>query len=357
MKESILSLIQEPYSVLTIRSISKLTDDFYVFVFEDGHGLQYEAGQFLTLVHQQGEKEIRRSYSITSSPVLKEPLSIGVKRVANGIFSRWLIDFAKIGDQFITSGTGGFFRLPVNFTSHNSFIFFAAGSGITPIYSLIKTLLHLDKTSKIYLLYSNRSPADTIFYDSLNEIQEKYSGKFQVEYLFSTSQDIRKAYLNRDYIIRFLKQYEIDVSHSLFYTCGSEAYMRMIIFVLQLQGVSRNNIRREDFVPGKVIPAKKIPPDTNDHFVILQFHDRAFKIKVTYPDTILQAAKKEKLILPYSCETGICGNCAALCISGKVWLSYNEVLTEQELEKGITLTCVGHPVHGDVILKMDNFQS
>ena len=148
----------------------------------------------------------------------------------------------------------------------------------------------------------------------------------------------------------------MDVSHSLFYTCGPEAYMRMIIFVLQLQGVSRNNIRREDFIPDKVLPVKQIPPDTSDHFVKLQYHDREYKIKVNYPDTILQAAKKEKLSLPYSCETGKCGNCAAICISGEVWLSNNEVLTDRELEKGITLTCVGHPINGDVILKMDNFE-
>jgi ring-1,2-phenylacetyl-CoA epoxidase subunit PaaE len=88
--------------------------------------------------------------------------------------------------------------------------------------------------------------------------------------------------------------------------------------------------------------------------VIIQYAAETYQLKVQYPDSILQAAKKESISLPYSCEVGRCGNCAAKCIKGKVWLSYNEVLTEKDIQKGLTLTCVGHPVGGDVILKIQN---
>lgn len=341
------------YTVLTVKDIIEEARDFKTFVFHDDHDLHYEAGQFLTLVHNSAHEEIRRSYSITSSPALNEPLSIGVRRITNGIFSRQLIDKTKVGDALLTSGVGGFFRLPEQMDPYKAIIFFAAGSGITPIISLLKTILHVHHSVNVKLLYSNSSPGYVPYHLILKQLENKFSDRFQIDYLFSTTPDLRKAHLNRDYIIRYWNDHNIDSLNTLFYVCGPESYMRMVTYVLHLQGVKDQNIRREDFVPNKKISAKLKPPDEGNYFVTLQYEDRQHKINVRYPDSILQAAKKEKLSLPYSCETGKCGNCAALCLSGEVWLSNNEVLTDKELKKGLTLTCVGHPINGDVILKMD----
>src|SRR5437764_6277597 len=132
----------ELYKTLRIKEIREEVKDFKTIVFEEGHGLSYKAGQYLTLVRFEGSEELRRSYSITSSPELNEPLSIGVKRVENGAFSRILVDRAKAGDEILTTGSGGFFVLPDDVASYRQVFFFAAGSGITPIYSLIKTALH-----------------------------------------------------------------------------------------------------------------------------------------------------------------------------------------------------------------------
>jgi ring-1,2-phenylacetyl-CoA epoxidase subunit PaaE len=151
--------------------------------------------------------------------------------------------------------------------------------------------------------------------------------------------------------LEFLFAYDIkDYSHTLFYICGPEVYMRMCTYILQEQGVPKDHIRKENFIIQRIDPPKQLPPDTNSHKVTLTLGDKRYNFMVSYPDSILKAAQKLGILLPYSCETGRCGNCAALCISGKVWLSYNEVLTEKDLASGLTLTCVGHPIEGDVSL-------
>ena len=128
--------------------------------------------------------------------------------------------------------------------------------------------------------------------------------------------------------------------------------MRMCPSTLQEEHVPKENIRKETFIIQGKQPPKKESPDKNDHLVTIQYGSDIYRLKVQYPDSILQAAKKENISLPYSCEVGRCGNCAAKCIEGKVWLSYNEVLTERDIQNGLTLTCVGHPIDGSVTLKI-----
>ncbi|MDQ6610551.1 MAG: iron-sulfur cluster-binding domain-containing protein [Bacteroidota bacterium] len=339
------------YSTLIIEAIKEEATGFKTFVFAEGHKIQYEAGQFLTLAYNIDGEEVRRSYSITSSPVLGEPLTIGVKRIDNGVFSRMLVDRVQIGDAILTTGAGGFFRLPDDINSFNTIFFFAAGSGITPVFSLLKTVLHLNPQMNVYLIYSNHSVATTIFYQELIALRERYKTILTIAFLFSTTADLRNAHLNRDLLEKLLLKHKHNLQKSLFYTCGPEVYMRMVIYILQEAGVPKMNIKKEDFIPVKSAITRLLPPDTGAHLVTLQFKDATYFLAVAFPDTILTAAKKEKIALPYSCETGKCGNCAARCLAGEVWLSSNEVLTEKELAQGLTLTCVGHPVNGDVVLQ------
>jgi ring-1,2-phenylacetyl-CoA epoxidase subunit PaaE len=128
--------------------------------------------------------------------------------------------------------------------------------------------------------------------------------------------------------------------------------MRLCTYTLQEEDVPKENIRRENFIIEKKLPPKAVPPDTETHFVTIEQGEARYHFPSAYPDTILQSAKKQGIELPYSCETGRCGNCAARCTGGKVWLSYNEVLTEKDLAEGLTLTCVGYPVGGDVLLQL-----
>jgi ferredoxin-NADP reductase len=174
------------YKALRIREVRDEAKDFKTIVFEDDHNISYKPGQYLTLVRFERGEELRRSYSITSSPALKEPLSIGVKRVENGVFSRHLVDHAKSGDELLTTGSGGFFVLPDDVQAFGQLFFFAAGSGITPVYSLIKTALHLFTHLSIVLVYSNASVERTIFLSGLQRLQQRFSPRFQIEFCSAT---------------------------------------------------------------------------------------------------------------------------------------------------------------------------
>lgn len=344
----------EAYISLTITKIIeeiKGVKSFY-FAENEKQRLSYKAGQYLTFILPTISGEIRRSYSIASAPELNEPLFITLQRVENGLFSRFLIDEAKPGDKLLTTGVRGFFTLPENMDAVDQFFFFAAGSGITPIFSLIKTLLHAHKRVFVRLIYSNHSEETTIFREEIIRYSDLFPDRFAAIFINSSSKYLDRARLYPEFIMRLFNKYSMaETSKTLFYLCGPENYMRMCTYGIGLLGASDSQIRKENFTSLKVVPKIK-PPDTDAHNVHFQIYDQQYQVKVQYPETILKAIKKLGLKLSYSCETGRCGSCVATCVKGKVWMSYNEVLTEKEISKGLVLTCVGYPIEGDVLLKI-----
>lgn len=310
--------------------------------------IRYEAGQFITLVFRKGDNEYRRSYSFSSAPALNERLRITVKHVVNGEYSRWLLSHIRKGDILTSSGISGFFRLPNNPISSGQFVFLAAGSGITPIYSLIKTLLYTTEVA-IVLFYSNHSIQETIFYKELAELNSKFRRRLKIEFLFSHSEK-HKRRLGKSLLTSLLDQYNIPLQQALFYLCGPAGYMQVAEISLITAGVPADNIKKESFNTRKH-SIKPLPPDTDLHKVKLAINNSRYKFDVQYPDTILSAAKKLNIHLPYSCEAGNCGSCTATCISGKTWMAYNEVLTDEEIKNGKVLTCQGYPVGGDIELQ------
>ncbi|MGV3588442.1 MAG: 2Fe-2S iron-sulfur cluster-binding protein [Adhaeribacter sp.] len=340
------------YKALTITKIQEEVEGFKTFTFapEAANAISYEAGQYLTLVLKMQHQEIRRSYSITSVPLLGEPLTIGVKRIENGLMSRYLVDRAQPGDQILTTGAGGFFTLPPGVSTYKQLFFLAAGSGITPIFALIKAVLHTHLDISVVLIYSNHEPGTTIFREVLTQLENKFPDQFRIEFLYSNSPDLTRAHLHKDLLKQFLATYgQANLPEILCYVCGPLNYMRMCTYALREAGVPAANIRKENFSRDK--PATpNLPPDTELHEVTLHYQNRLYQLPVQYPATILQAAKKQGISLPYSCEAGKCGNCVARCTTGQVWHSYNEVLTDKEIQQGLILTCVGYPIGGDVVL-------
>lgn len=339
------------YKTLRVKDIREEVPGFKSISFEEGHEINYKAGQYLTFVRFSGDKEIHRSYSITSSPAWNEPLSIGVKRIENGLFSRHLVDTVKPGDELLTIGSGGLFTLPDDIDNCTQIFFFAAGSGITPIYSLIKTLLKEHPAIQVVLIYSNPAEHRALFLDSLRDLQEKHKEHFRIELLFSNNPQLMSARLHRELILHFLHTLAVvPKEQMLFYICGPENYMRLCTYTLREDGIPAGNIKKENFVIDTRPKKNILPPDTATHHVTLQREGNFIDLAVTYPDSILAAAKKAGIALPYSCEAGSCGSCAARCTSGTIWHSYNEVLTDKDLEKGMVLTCVGHPINGDATI-------
>ena len=304
----------------------------------------------MTLLFRKSDSGDRRSFSISSASDLGEPLTITVKRIDNGEYSRHLFDVAKVGDNLISIGTSGYFTLPEDLTRYQQFFFLAAGSGITPILPLMKVVLTGYPSIQVILMYSNRTPGEAIFLEELENLRRKFSSQLQVEYLFSSSQNLLKARLTKSLLREYVETRVTRKEQTFFFICGPSSYMQMATITLLTEGIPADNIRKENFSTEKPV-IKELPPDTNPHGVQISFEGKRYDITVQYPLTILETAKRAGIILPYSCEAGKCGTCSATCLQGKVWLSYNEVLTDRELNKGRILTCTGYP-YGDEDVKI-----
>ncbi|MDE3252657.1 MAG: ferredoxin--NADP reductase [Bacteroidota bacterium] len=345
---------RDPFFSFRIQEVIQETPDTKSFVLTPpaAGSVLCLSGQFLTFLfrNRKGE-EVRRNYSVSSSPELGDPIRITVKRIPNGEFSRQLFDHAQPGDILKTIGASGFFTLPQGKEMPASLFFFAAGSGIAPVFSLIKTALHQDPLVKIVLIYSNPSESHTIFYQDLKSLQQAYPDRFQIEFLFSDAVRIRNRRLGIDLLEKLLLQYQVYQNPgTLFYLCGPFEYMRMITIVLRNQGFPAANIRKEIFEIHPPVQ-KTVPPDQDRHTIHLLLRDQEISFDTQYPETILQTAKRLHISLPYSCEAGQCGTCAATCLSGRVWMFKNEVLLEEEMAQGRVLTCTGFAVWGDVTIK------
>lgn len=322
------------------------------FILEANAPVSYKAGQFLTLLFQHHGKEERRSFSISASPASNELLSITVKRVVNGAYSRYLTDRVKVGDKFMTTGAAGLFTLPDNISEYKQLFLFAAGIGITPLFSIIKEALITIPHLQLVLIYSNRNAEEIVFYKELTELQQQYHDRLKIEFLLSNNFDLSRARLSKSLIPVLLKEYSTaSKEEQLFYTCGPYDYMRMVIYGLEEQEISSEQIKKENFdVSIPVIRSE--PPDKESHNVVLTIGSMKYTLAVQYPENILQAAQKQGIQLPYSCNAGRCGTCVAKCTEGKVWMSVNEVLTDGDIARGLVLTCTGYPVEGNVRMEI-----
>src|SRR6218665_2243565 len=330
---------------LKLLQVIEETEHARTFILEpiDGWQPHYKAGQFITLVFHTPHGEKRRSYSFTSSPELGEPMSITVKKVENGEFSRPLVYAAKPGDIFYSSGIAGVFTLPEE-QSPELFCFLAAGSGIAPCYALIKTIL-AKGSSQVVLFYSNSSARHAIFYEQLQQLQANYPERLKIRFLFSDHADIYYKRLSKWLLDQLLDMYVPRGSRTLFYLCGPFDYMQAAEITLRMHA-DKEHIIKESFssLPRLVLPE---PPDKDRHHVTIHIGRHTHELEVQYPKSILKTAIEKGIELPYSCESGRCSSCIATCTKGRVWLAYNEVLVDRELEKGRILTCQGFPVGGD----------
>jgi len=315
----------------------------------DGEKIHYQSGQFLVFSFHLNGKEVRRSYSMCSSPAVDEPLTIAVKLVENGEISKFLHHKAGVGDVLDAMEPNGIFTYIPEKEARRTVFLFAAGVGITPIYSILKTALLTEEHSKIVLVYSNKSVRDTLFYEELKQWEEIYPERFKIEWLFSESKNLLMARLNNVRIEQIVKEHlSYDRNDALFYTCGPINYMVLCRITLRAMGYSQDQIKRETyFIPEDEaddddLTEKKIK-DTNTYSVIIDYRDKTYRLDIPYYKRILEVALENHISLPYSCGAGMCSTCTSTCTEGGVRMDYNEVLTDQEIEQGRVLICTGHP--------------
>lgn len=332
---------------LRVEKIKQELPDAATFYLSETSGkkIRYRAGQFITLVFTHHREEIRRSYSLSSSPD-ENLLAITVKRVANGEISRFMLSKVGPGDILHAVEPAGKFTLR-NPEDEKDILMFAAGSGIVPFYSQLKFALARPGKSRIILIYSNAAKNSVLFAGELDKLAALHPERLKIIHLLSS--EVKR--LNNDVAEKLVKEnLRFRYEEADFYTCGPFEYMRMIRLTLLYMGFDAARIRKENFVL-QTIPVAHAGLNFPPRNIRIQFAGEMHDIIVGENQSILQAALQHSIPLPYSCRTGDCSTCSAICKSGKVEMIKNNVLTDADLAAGWVLTCTGHPVSDNVVIE------
>lgn len=334
-----------------VTGIRPETADCKTYVLEpiDGLPVPYQAGQFLTLLLQHEGHELRRSYSISSTPEVDTSVSLTLKRVVNGEVSRWLLQNLQVGDTLRSLPPAGRFTLDLQVETDLFFV--AAGSGISPIYSLIKAALYQQPQRRIVLFYSNTSPGSTIFKDELDALTQQFPERLTIEYLYSNPPaDELPRRLNNTLFEKLLARH-VGAGRPAFYLCGPEDFMRLVRIVLLFLGFPAESIRKENFVIPPQTPA--IPEGFGvASQVEINYQNQRYTLEVPAGTYLLTAALNAGIALPYSCRGGRCSTCVAQCLEGRVKMTINDVLTERELAQGEILTCTALAETSRILIKV-----
>ncbi len=330
---------------LKVETIKWELPDTATFIFSEtsGRKVNYKAGQFITLIFDHHREEIRRSYSLTSSPD-EHHLAITIQRIANGEISRFMLSKMKVGDIIHAAEPAGRFTLSND--EYKDKLFFAAGSGIAPIFSQLKYVLSHKGQSKLTLIYSSRDNKSILFDEELKALATQHPARLTIINLLSSEAN-RLTNIKVEQLVN--QVIRTDITEAEFYLCGPFDYMRMVRLTLLYMGAERDQIRKENFVTETIaVSAARItyPPKN----IKINFNNETYDLTVGENQSILQAALQNNIKLPYSCRDGICSACTAICKSGTIQMAKNDVLTNTDLAAGLILTCTSHPVTDDVVI-------
>lgn len=348
------------YYDLKVKQIVRETRDAISIVFEQPEKkIAYKAGQFLTLILPINGKEVRRAYSLCSSPVVDADLAVSVKRVDKGLMSNWLVDNLKAGDRVKVLEPMGQFTTEYHSGNKRHLVMFAGGSGITPMMSIIKTTLALEPNSMCSLIYCNRDIDSIIFKDQLDKLQTVDQGRLHVIHILDNAPMNWQGYsglLNHDMLTRLFERIpDWGLDKTTYLMCGPEGMMKNVETLLAARSIPEAKIFKESFVQGTIDKQPKKEPAASGntaHEVKILYDGQEYKFQVEPNRTILETALDLGIDLPYSCQSGLCTACRGKALSGKVKLDEEEGLSASERAEGYVLTCVGHPVTDDVVIEI-----
>ncbi|RYY18269.1 MAG: iron-sulfur cluster-binding domain-containing protein [Chitinophagaceae bacterium] len=340
---------------LSIKQIITETADTKTFIFETGNNskLSYKAGQFITITLNRNGKELRRSYSLSTAPAFDDFTAFTLKQVANGEVSRYLFRTITPGSVLHALEPGGRFTFENDIKEPRDIFLIAAGSGVTPVYSLLKQILRTTTGHSIKLIMQNRNEKAVIFHDSLNHLAQEYSGNFKLISYLSRPIDRHKKWrrLNNEILEGIiLDQMNFARNNARFYICGPLSFMRMAEFTIRQMGFLPGQVKKEIFdvprlppPPFLIDPAPRVIRLSKQSTLAPGEHLPTI-IPVSFPQSILEAVLLHQIKIPYSCKAGICGSCVVQCSSGEVKMKHNDVLTDEEVASGLVLSCVGYAV-------------
>ncbi|MCT8339375.1 ferredoxin--NADP reductase [Flavobacteriaceae bacterium TK19130] len=342
---------------LTVSDIKRETPNAVSISFEIPENLQVEfqfkAGQYITIKHELNGEEVRRAYSICCTPNTGL-LKVGVKKVATGTFSVFANETLQVGDTLQVMPPQGHFVIEPNTSTKRDYAFFAAGSGITPVLSLITTILEKETQSRVVLAYGNRNLEETMFHSELLQLLEQYSDRFYIEFIYSRKQEGEAMFgrIERSTVNYLLKNKFGDRKFDAFYLCGPEPMIDTVSSVLKESGYNEKQIFFELFTTSE----EGLLTETHDGMtqvtVILDEETETFTM--SQDTSVLEAAMKANLDPPYSCQGGICSTCIARLKEGKVEMRKNQILTDEELAEGFILTCQSHPSTPTIVVDYDD---
>lgn len=345
---------------LSVKSIERQTADAVSISFNVPDALQedfqFKAGQYITLKTFINGKEVRRDYSLCVTPGSNE-LTVAVKEVEDGVFSTFANRSLQVGDELEVGLPNGRFVFEPDASKTRTIAAFAAGSGITPVISIVKTLLEEEPNSSAVLVYGNKTPEDTIFYNELQLLQSNYSGRFYLVNVYSRS-DVEGALFGRiekSTINYALKNKFKDLNIECYYLCGPEAMINTTTNVLLENGVDKEAIRFELFTASTQSLDEDqldIPEGTTQITVLVDDEETTFVMP--QQKTILEAALAQNIDAPYSCQGGVCSSCIAKLTEGEASMRQNNILTDSELAEGLILTCQAHPTTTKVVVDYDD---
>ncbi|MBK6933460.1 MAG: ferredoxin--NADP reductase [Saprospirales bacterium] len=323
----------------------------------------YKQGQHITIRHELNGHEVRRSYSMSSSPV-ESRFAVTVKKVAGGRMSTFLHDQLKAGDTLELAPPDGRFFTPLDPDKRRTYYIFGAGSGITPLLSILKTTLEVEPMSSIFLLYGSRDEENIIFRDELERLSERYTGQLFVEHILSRPKKAASGNflgLFKKYTSnwagktgridgRAVGQYlDENLPHGpegdcQYFICGPGNMAETVKAALLGRGTSSKLIHTEHFVNPTHIPGEfSAAPGERPVRLIVHLHKKRIETTIPPGATILDVMVKEKHDAPYSCTAGACSTCMAKVVQGKVRMDACYALDDEEVKAGYCLTCQSHP--------------
>ena len=343
---------------LNIKEVKRETPSAVSVLFNIPSELQptykFIAGQYINLKLTLDGKEIRRAYSICSSPNSGE-LRIAIKAVKNGLFSKFANDNLKAGDILEVGQPEGKFTFEASADRQKNYAAFVAGSGITPVMAILQSVLENEPNSSFVLVYGNKTPEDTIFHSQLHELQLKYVGRFFVHYVYSQTKVENELFgrIDKSNINFVLNNKHKEKEFDTFYLCGPEEMINLATIVLKEHNVADKNIKFELFTTSSTENTEAGSHEGHTKITVL-VDDEETTFEMSQKQTLLEAALKQGIDAPYSCQGGICSSCLARISKGTAEMKKNSILTDKEVADGLVLTCQAHPTSSAIFVDFDD---